>query len=92
MHHHPRCTALALADSTAATIAKGIDAVIGPRGLDTLQYEGGMCFCLVVASAAAAKKLNAAGFVTLSDTKTPVQCVGPQVVVVTVLRLKPFIG
>lgn len=83
---------VAPANSTVDSIVDGFDAVLGPKQLDTLQHQGGMRFCVVVVSAAAAAKLNAAGCVTLSGVKTPVQCIGPKVIVVSVLRLLPFIS
>lgn len=78
--------------TTLNAIVAGFDVIVCPRGLKTLQHQGGMRFCAVVSSAAAVEKLAAAGDVVIKGVSTPVHCVGPQVVYVTVLRLKPFIA
>ncbi|KAH7957654.1 hypothetical protein HPB52_021072 [Rhipicephalus sanguineus] len=79
-------------DSTADDIIDAIEEITGPRGLKSLQHQGGTKFCIAVATAAAAGKLSARGSFVLNGAAVPVAQVGPQVVTVTVFRCPLFVG
>ncbi|KAH7957799.1 hypothetical protein HPB52_022681 [Rhipicephalus sanguineus] len=79
-------------DSSADDIIDAIEEITGPRGLKSLQHQGGTKFCIAVATAAAAGKLSARGSFVLNGAAVPVAQIGPQVVTVTVFRCPLFVG
>ncbi|KAL1416828.1 hypothetical protein MTO96_027426 [Rhipicephalus appendiculatus] len=79
-------------DSTADEIIDAIEEATGPRGLKSLQHQGGTKFCIAVATATAAAKLSTRGSFVLNGAAVPVAQVGPQVVAVTVFRCPLFLG
>ncbi|KAH7947541.1 hypothetical protein HPB52_012937 [Rhipicephalus sanguineus] len=79
-------------DSSADDIIDAIEEITGPRGLKSLQHQGGTKFCIAVATAAAAGKLSARGNFVLNGAAVPVAQIGPQVVTVTAFRCPLFVG
>lgn len=79
-------------EATVDDIIDGIDLVAGPEGLRALQHLGASRFCVAMASAAAAAEVNKAGEFKVLGKTCPVTCIGPQIVFMTVLRLKLFIA
>lgn len=73
-------------------IIDAIEEIVGPRGLESLQHQGNYKFCASVKTAAAAAKLNERGAFVLNGVPCTVACVGPQVLYVTVYRLKLYIA
>lgn len=79
-------------EATVDDVITGIDLVAGPEGLRALQHLGPSRFCAAVALAAAAAKLNQAGGFKILGKTCQVTCIGPQIVLMTVLRVKLFIA
>lgn len=79
-------------DSTADDIIDAIEEVTGPKGLKSLQHQGGTKFCIAVTSSAAAAKLTTRGSFVLNGVAVPVAPVGPQVIAVTVFRCPLYLG
>ncbi|KAL1426004.1 hypothetical protein MTO96_003474 [Rhipicephalus appendiculatus] len=59
-------------DSTADEIIDAIEEVTGPRGLKSLQHQGGTKFCIAVATATAAAKLSTRASFVLNGAAVPV--------------------
>ncbi|KAH7986740.1 hypothetical protein HPB52_024757 [Rhipicephalus sanguineus] len=79
-------------DSTADDIIDAIEEVTGPKGLKSLQHQGGTKFCIAVTSSAAAAKLTTRGSFVLNGVAVQVAPVGPQVIAVTVFRCPLCLG
>lgn len=79
-------------NSTIDGIINGFEEVVGPRGLKTLQHQGGYKFFAVAATPAAASKLSEQGSINIGGVETALQCVGPQVVYITILRINPLVA
>lgn len=78
-------------DAAVDDIIDAIEEIVGPRGLESLQHQGNYKFCASVKTASAAARLSERGAFTVNGVSCTVACVGPQVLYVTVYRLKLYI-